>query len=202
MKLYYAEASPYVRKVRIFLDLGDLGGQVEVVPGGGTPVQPNEATVSANPLGKVPCLITDEGMTLFDSRVITRWLDSKAGTGLYPAPPTLWPVLALEALADGILDAAVLCVYEGRVRPEELRFAPWVDAQQQKIIRATGALERHVDGPLTGPMTAAHVAVGVALGYLDFRLPQLDWRGASPRLADWYAEFARQPFMQATMPSG
>jgi glutathione S-transferase len=137
---------------------------------------------------------------MYDSRVITRYLDARAAGGLYPEGDALWPVLAREALADGIIDAALLAVYEGRLRPEELRFSPWVQAQKSKVLRALGALEGEA-GRFRDGIDASLVALGCALGYLDFRFADLGWREGRPALADWYAAFAERPEMLATRPA-
>ena len=202
MKLYHSETSPYVRKVMVVLHLTGQLDRVELEPGSGTPLEPNAATAAANPLGKVPCLVTDAGEALFDSRVITRYLDHLGQGGLYPSGDALFRVLTLEALADGILDAALLVVYEGRLRPEELRFAPWVEGQTAKVRRSIETLEPRVADDLSGRPTMAHVAIACALGYVDFRLPHLGWRDTDPSLAAWYHDFAATPAMQATAPKG
>ena len=202
MKLYHSNTSPYVRKVMAVLHMTGLADEVELVPGSGSPLEPNETTVGANPLGKVPCLVTDAGEALYDSRVITRYLDHTAQGGLYPPGDALFRVLTLEALADGILDAALLVVYESRLRPEDKRFTPWVEGQLGKILRAVVSLEPHVRDDLMGAPTMAHVALGCALGYVDFRLPELAWRDTAPALADWYRDFAEKPYMAATLPQG
>ncbi len=200
MKLYHSGTSPYVRKVMVTAHLAGLADRLELLPGSGTPLEPNEATVSANPLGKVPALVTEGGETLYDSRVITRYLDARAGAGLYPEGEPLWPVLAREALADGIMDAGILAVYEGRLRPEELRFAPWVQSQRSKIQRALGVLEGEA-GRFGEAPDAGQVAVGCALGYLDLRFPDMAWREGRPALAEWFERFAALPAMQATAPA-
>ncbi|MEM8698888.1 MAG: glutathione S-transferase N-terminal domain-containing protein, partial [Pseudomonadota bacterium] len=141
MKLYHAAASPFVRKVMMVLKLTGQEAEVEIVDGAGTPVAPNEGVCSANPLGKIPCLVLEDGSSLFDSRVICRYLDQKAQGGLYPSGEEEFPTLTFEAMADGIMDAAVLGVYEGRIRPEQLRYAPWVQAQLSKVHRGLGSLE-------------------------------------------------------------
>ncbi|MEE8455410.1 MAG: glutathione S-transferase N-terminal domain-containing protein, partial [Limibaculum sp.] len=112
MKLYHSPLSPYVRKVMVTLHLTGQLGEVELIPGSGTPLAPNDATVGANPLGKIPCLIGDDGMAMFDSRVICRYLDHRAKAGLYPEGDALFPVLTAEALAEGIIDAVLLTAYE------------------------------------------------------------------------------------------
>lgn len=203
MKLIHSETSPYARKVMVFLHLGGKTDEVEIVPGAGTPLQPNEATCAVNPLGKLPCLVTDAGAPLYDSRVICRYLDAHFSLGLYPDGDALWPVLTREALADGILDAALLVVYEGRLRPEELRYSPWVKGQMSKIHRALGQLEGEAGrfgAGRDGAPDAGLVAVGCTLGYLDLRFPDMGWREGRPGLAEWFEGFAALPAMQATKP--
>ena len=199
MKLFHAGTSPYVRKVMVVAHLTGQVDDLELVDGSGSPLAPNEATCGVNPLGKIPCLVTDDGTALFDSRVITRYLDHRAKGGLYPDGAAVFPVLTMEAAADGIVDAAILCVYEGRLRPEELRFAPWVQGQMSKIHRALGVLEGQA-GRWREPHHAGHVAVGCALGYLDLRFPDIGWRDGRPALAQWYEGLAGTPAMQATVP--
>ncbi len=193
MKLYYSPTSPFVRKVSVLLL--ETGQEVERVPAAGNPLDPGTAPLHLNPLGKVPALVTDAGQALFDSRVICRYLDDRAGAGLYG--PDTWAILTQEALADGILEAALLMVYEGRLRPEPLRFAPWVEGQWSKIARALDALEA---APPAGGLTMGQIALACALGYLDFRHGLRDWRAGHPRLAAWEAGFAARPSMQATLP--
>lgn len=200
MKLIAADASPFVRKVRVVVRETGQAGSVEEVQVMTTPVATADAVKAANPLGKIPALILDDGRTLYDSRVITRYLDSRAGAGLYPED-RLWDVLTLEATADGILEAAVLMVYEGRVRPEDKQFAGWVEAQWEKAIRSVDAINESWMDLLSGPINAAQIAVGCALGYLDFRHPDRDWRGDNPALAVWFAEFGARPAMQDTRPA-
>ena len=119
MKLFYSPTSPFVRKVSVLLL--ETGQEAERITGSGTPLDPGAAPIAQNPLGKVPALVTEEGRAIFDSRVICRYLDARAGAGLYGDAQTTWAIQTQEALADGILEAALLMVYEGRLRPEELR---------------------------------------------------------------------------------
>ena len=200
MKLYHAPASPFVRKVMMVLELTGQTGAVEIVDGAGTPVAPNEGVCGANPLGKIPALVLDDGKVIYDSRVICRYLDAKGQGGLYPTGEREFDVLTMEALADGIMDAAILGVYEARVRPEELRFQPWVQAQLSKVQRALGELEA-TSASFTETLTMAEVAVACALGYLDFRYPDLGWREGRPRLAEWFETFSARPDFQATAPA-
>lgn len=201
MHLYFSPTSPYVRKVMVLLHETGKIGEVELVMGSGNPVDPAGAPLDANPLGKVPALERPDGPALYDSRVICRYLDARAGAGLYPEGARLWDTLTVEATGDGILDAALLMVYEGRIRPEELRFAPWVEGQWAKVDRALDALETRWIAHLEGPLDAGQIAVGCALGYLDFRHDARDWRNGRPRLAGWFAGFDVRASMRATVPT-
>ena len=201
MRLYSSATSPFVRKVLVLIHEVRITG-IDLVPVSGTAVAPGTMPVDHNPLGKIPALVLDDGRTLFDSRVICRWLDDHAGAGLYPAAPQLWNTLTLEALADGILEAAVLMVYESRLRPEELRFAPWIEGQWAKVDRALDALENVWIPHLAGPSDIGQIAVGAALGYLDFRHDARNWRKDRPSLTRWYQGFSARPSMQATVPQG
>jgi glutathione S-transferase len=201
MHLYFSPTSPYVRKVMVLLHETEQIGEVELVSGSGNPVDPAGAPLDANPLGKVPALERADGPALYDSRVICRYLDSRAKSGLYPEGARLWDTLTVEATGDGILDAALLMVYEGRIRPEELRFAPWVEGQWAKVDRALDALETRWIAHLQGPLDAGQIAVGCALGYLDFRHDARDWRNGRPRLAGWFAGFDARASMRATVPA-
>jgi glutathione S-transferase len=201
MRLYFSPTSPYVRKVVVLLHETGQFGEVELVRAAGTPLDSGSAPVEANPLGKVPALERADGPVLYDSRVICRYLDDRAGAGLYPEGERLWDTLTVEATGDGILDAALLMVYEGRLRPEEMRFAPWVEGQWAKVERALDVLETRWTQHLEGPLDAGQIAVGCALGYLDLRHDVRGWRNGRARLAAWYAGFAARPSMRATVPS-
>lgn len=200
MRLYHSPTSPYVRKVMVLLKETGQEADVTLVPSAGTPVDPGTMPVAQNPLGKIPALERGDGPALYDSRVICRFLDERAGAGLYPPAPRLWQTLTLEATADGILDAAILMVYEGRIRPEDKQFPPWMEGQWAKIDRAIAAIEARWMSHLHGPLDMGQIAVGCALGYVDFRHGDRDWRDGRPALAAWFGGFAARPAMQATMP--
>jgi glutathione S-transferase len=200
MKLYHAPASPFVRKVMVLLHEAQATDRVTLVTVAGNPLDPGTMPVDRNPLGKIPALERPEGPTLYDSRVITRYLDDLLKAGLYPAAPHLWDTLTIEATGDGISEAAVLMRYEMHVRPEATRSPDWAEAQWQKIDRALTALEDRWTSHLSGPLDMGQVAVGCALGYLDFRHGERDWRADRPALAAWYTTFADRPAMRATAP--
>ncbi|MEL6587430.1 MAG: glutathione S-transferase family protein, partial [Pseudomonadota bacterium] len=153
----------------------------------------------ANPSGKIPVLLRDDDVAIYDSRVICRFLDVHGNGGLYPEA-LLWPVLTLEANADAIMEAAVGIVYEKRLRPEALWWPDWHDAQWAKVARSLDALEGPSMDLLTGSLNMAQIAVGCALGYLDLRHGDRAWRDGRPALADWMAAFSARPSMQATAP--
>jgi glutathione S-transferase len=202
MRLYHSPTTPYGRKVMVLLHETGQAGDVEVVTSGGTPLDPGNQPLGVNPLGKIPALDPGDGTAIYDSRVICRYLDHRAGGTLYPPTPRLWQTLTLEATADGILEAALLMVYESRLRPEDIRFEPWVEGQWSKIARALDALEGRWMDHLNGPLDMGQIAVACALGYLDFRHGARNWREGRAELSTWYNAFSRRPSMKATEPAG
>ena len=169
MKLYHSPTTPFGRKVMVLIHEVGIGAQVEVVAASGTPIAPGTLPTGLNPLGKIPALETDDGRVIYDSRVICRYLDDLTGGGLYGVAPKLWDVLVLEATADGMLDAAILMAYEVRLRPEDKRFPEWIEGQWAKVARALDAVEAGWIPHLSGPINMGQIALGCALGYLDFR---------------------------------
>lgn len=200
MRLFYSPTSPYARKILVLLAEAGKSDAVNLVLGSGTPVDAGKAPLAQNPLGKIPVLEREDGPALYDSRVISRFLDDHFALGLYPTGPRLWEALTLEATADGILDAAISMVYEARVRPEEKRFDAWVEGQWDKIDRALDALESRWMAYLLGPLDVGQIALGCALGYVDFRHGGRDWRKGRPALAVWEAGFAARDSMKASVP--
>lgn len=198
MKLRYAPTSPYVRKVLAVAYEAGVESRIERVP---TQVwTPDTDIAKDNPLGKVPALITDEGETLFDSPVICEYLDSLGqGAKLFPAPgPARWKALKLQALADGVLDAAILRRLEGQ-RPKEQQSSKWLERQAAAVRRGMDALEREAGG-WGNAVTIGQLAAACACGYLDFRFAQEPWREGRPRLAAWYETFARRASIEKTAP--
>jgi glutathione S-transferase len=200
MKLYFNPASPFVRKVRVAaIELG-LSGSIELTSVSLTPVSSHEGLRADNPLGKIPALLTREGMVLYDSPVICEYLDSLAGGNrLFPAPGSArWTALRRQALADGIMDAAVLTRYEQTLRPQELRWREWADGQLLKIRTALDALERE---NLESVFDIGTISIACALGYLDLRFAGEGWRTNRPRLAAWLAGISERPSLTATAPA-
>jgi glutathione S-transferase len=200
MQLLMSPFSPYARKVRVCLrETGQLSA-VEEVSVTTSPLASDPGIIAANPTGRIPVLIRDDGPALYDSRVITRYLDARAGTRLYPEA-RLWEVLTLEATADGILDSAIILTYEGRFRSPEMQSAEWMDAHWSKIARAVSALDDRWLSHLNGPVDMGQVAVGCALAYLDLRHDARNWREGNARLDEWFSRFAQRDSMKATVPA-
>ncbi len=199
MQLRYSPTSPYVRKVMVTALETGLDKKIEKVPT--NPWDPDTDLTKDNPIGKVPALKVEGGETLFDSPVICEFLDGlHKGEKLFPAGGgSRWAALKFQALADGILDAAVTRVVEGK-RPAELQSKDWMERQKKAIARSLEALERAMPELEGTQMTIAHIAIGCALGYLDFRHPGDEWRKDRPKLTKWYDEFSKRPSMQATVP--
>lgn len=202
MRLHSNPASPFGRKVKVTARELGLSERIEIVDLTVTPVAPSDALNADNPLGKIPCLVTDEGMVLYDSRVICEHLDGLHDGGrLFPAAgPSRWRALTLQALGDGIMDAGVLTRYETVLRPEALRWPEWIANQKLKIARGLDRLEATA-GDLAQTPDIGLIAVACALGYLDFRYPQDAWRDGRPELAGWFETFAARPSMLVTRPS-
>lgn len=197
MKLLMSPASPFVRKVRVLLREVGQEAAVQEVPVAASPMDTPPEIVAANPTGKIPALIRDDGPALYDSRVITRYLDARFKAGLYPEN-RLWEVLTLEATGDAICDIGVGIVYEMRHRPQDKQMSEWMDAQWLKISRALDALQERWMSHLNGPLDMGQIAVACGLSYLDLRHDARNWRAGRQELADWFARFAQRPSMQAT----
>jgi len=197
MKLRYGPSSPFVRKVLVVAYETGLESRIERIA---TKVwAPDTDIAKDNPLGKVPALILDDGEVLYDSPVICEYLDAfSGGKNLFPAAPARWPALRLQALADGILDAAIARRHEGQRPPE--RQEPTLIARYANVMRrAMSALEEEADS-WGESLTIGQIAAGVACGYLDFRFAAEDWRSGRAKLAAWYERFAKRPSMLATVP--
>ena len=198
MRLFSSKTSPYSRKVRVaVIELGIAGDIEEVVT---DPFQPPPELLAANPLSKIPTLITDRGEALPDSGLILDYLQSRH-SGLAPLPrgSRRWAALRMQRVAEGIIDAAVATVLERR-RPESIVYTPFLDRQSDAIRRSielltleSGALSREAPG-------VVEITAGVALAYLDFRMPYLEWRRNAPALVDWHDAFSQRPSMQQTVP--
>ena len=200
MQLIMARPSPYARKIRILLrETGQLQ-DVEEVEISTSPITPDPQAAAANPTARIPSLIRPRQTTLYDSRVIARYLDDRAGAGLYPAN-TLWDVLTLEATIEAIMDSAVALSYETRLRPKEKQFDPWVEAHWGKITSALTALQNTWMPYLEGPLNISQISLGAALAYVELRHGHRDWRTGRAALSDWLEAFSKRDSMVDTLPT-
>ena len=196
MKLFHSPTSPYVRKVMACAITRGIEGEIELIPTNPHASPPD--LLAHNPLSKVPCLVTSDGMALYDSPVICEYLDGLGeAPRLFPAPgPARWRALVMQALGDGILDAAVSRRMEQGKPQDEGRRA--FDARQKAAVhRALAALE--ADLPASTPGIGA-LSVACALGYLDFRFPNESWRGGHARLDSWFEQARAWPGLARTVP--
>lgn len=201
MRLFDSPTSPYARKVNVVaIELG-LSERIERQPSSASPVKPNAELSAQNPLGKVPTLITDDGRALYDSRVICEYLASLVpGSAVFPAAgEARFLALQQQALGDGMLDAALLARYETSLRPEPLRWDDWAAGQLNKIRQGVDQIEAQA-GTLGSRVDIGTLALACALGYLDLRYADLNWRAGHPRAAAWYESFAQRPSLRETQP--
>ena len=203
MTLYYNAASPFARKVLILLHETGQASRVSLRAVALTPVSPDPEVCRENPCGKIPALCLADDNVIHDSRVILEYLDQQhVGNPLIPKEGSArWRRLTLASLADALMDAALLIRYETFLRPEEKHWSEWLDAQQEKIARTLAYFEAEAVTELSSHFDVASISVACAVGYLDFRQPNLGWRSSYPRLANWYYEVSQRPSMQETQPS-
>ncbi len=186
MVLRSSPASPFGRKVKIAAKLLGLFDQLTIETADVT--NPSDSIRAQNPLGKIPALLLGDGVVLYDSRVIAEFLDQQAGGGnLFPRDSARWGVLTMAALADGVMEAALLLRYES-LRPEAQRSSDWIASQQGKIDRALARLEA-APPKIVGMPHIGQIGVACALGYLDLRFSGA-WRTGHPKLVAWLDEFA------------
>ena len=198
MKLHHSPASPYVRKVMACAIIRGLDGHIEQIR-----TNPHLSPVELladNPLSRIPALVTDSGDTLYDSPVIVEYLDTlgDAAPMVPPAGPARIAALKLQALGDGIMDAAIARRMQLALPQDEGRVA-FTTRQAGVVERALAVLE---NTDLAGPMDVGRITIACALGCLDFRFPHEPWKAAHPKLAAWYATALTNPGLAGTMPVG
>jgi glutathione S-transferase len=198
MKLYSHPVSPFARKARIIAHELDI--KLEVID---VQARNDETLRRINPLKQIPILVLDDGSSLFDSRVICEYLNHTGGGKFFPGMNIFrhtsgrWKALGLAALGDGVADAAVTLRYE-LTEPEERRNSDRMARRKATIHAGIDALERV---NFAKDPTIGEIAVACALGYIDFRLSDLDWKSSHPKLSAWYARFCEYPAMKATQPA-
>ena len=199
MKLLWSSRSPFVRKVMVFAHETGLASRIECVRTVVAPAKPNAQVMALNPLSKLPTLIMDDGRALYDSPVICEYLDGlHGGPALFASGGTdRLEALRRQALGDGMMDFLLVWLSE-RFRPAEQQSAPLLEACRLKLEAALDALEAETDALARAPFGIAHVALGCALGYADFRFADNAWRSGRPRLAAWADATHARPSFQAT----
>ena len=192
--------SPFGRKVRMAAAVLGVSGRLTLAPA--DTQDDNDTLRRQNPLGKMPCLLLEDGTAIYDSRTIVEFLQELAGSAqLVPLHGLArYRALTRATLADGITDAALLMVYEGRFRDPGAHSERWLAHQRGKVMRALAAFE--AEPPAPGPIDVVAIALSCALGYLDWRKP-VEWRSHHPQLRAWLADFAtREPAYEATRAPG
>ena len=198
MKLHWSPKSPYVRKVMICAHELDLVPQLELVRSVAAMLVPNQHLMQDNPLSKIPTLVLADGTTLFDSAVICEYLDDLAAGPLFPREGRArWQALRWHAFGDGLLDALILWRNE---REREAPLPALLAAFELKTTASLAQLDREAAALTEYPFSAGHVALGCALGYLDYRFAALGWRGQAPLLGAWYEGVRARPSFRTTDP--
>lgn len=206
MRLFWSPRSPFVRKVMVCAHELGLAARIEKVRSTVAMSKPNAEVMKDNPLGKLPTLVLEDGTALFDSRVICEYLDGLAGemrdgAKLFPvAGPARWQALRWHALGDGMLDVLVLWRNQ-RDEPPARQVTEWLSGFDLKIRNALSVAGIEIRELKSKPFGIGQLTIGCALGYMDFRFPDMDWRGGHPALAAWFEEISQRASMQATRPA-
>lgn len=203
MQLLYSTSSPFVRKTVLLAQALGLEASIERLPSAANPLKRDPRITQYNPLGKVPVLITDDGLALLDSKLIAEYLCALAGNEqVLPASGAArWRILRQQALADGVLDVAVGLRYENATRPEAVRWPEWTQAQMRKLEAAMQSLQDEFPAPQPDAvLNVGEIAVVAALGYLDFRYADWSWRTRYPQLAAAYTSVLQRPDVAASTP--
>lgn len=202
MKLFWSSRSPFVRKVMVFAHETGLAQRIDCARTLVAPAKPNPEVMALNPLNKLPTLILDDGLVLYDSRVICEYLDGlHDGPRLFPAEPSARiEALRRQALADGMMDFLLVWLSE-RNRPVPQQSPELIAACRIKLTSVLDALEREALALADAPFSIAHIAIGCALGYADFRFKDETWRTGRPHLAAWAETILNRPSFQSTQPA-
>jgi glutathione S-transferase len=207
MKLFWTPASPFVRKVMVVaIELG-LDGRIEIHPTywphewGSRTIAFDPEFISANPVGRIPALITEEGVALVESNLICEYLQARVSAPILQPPlvTSRWQSTRLHGIADGALEAMIARRAE-LLREQREQCSSFIAKQRDRIVRCFDCFEQECDA-LEGGLTLAQITAGIACGYMDFRYPSDQWRTNRPRLSGWYKRFAERPSMRRTAPS-
>lgn len=207
MKLFWTPASPFVRKVMVTAIELNLQNRIEIHPTfwphewGSRTVKFDDEFIGANPIGRIPTLITDDGIAIPESNWICEYLDSLSGkpTLLPRSGPERWKAVRALAIADGAIEAMIARRAESLRKGAE-KSQDFLGKQRDRIARCLDTIEREITALETG-LTLAHISTGIGCGYMDFRYPEDNWRNGRPRVAEWYQNFAVRPSMVKTVPA-
>jgi len=200
MLLHWSPRSPFVRKVMIAAHEMGLSERISLVRTVVASTTPNLELMARNPQSRLPTMELSDGTVLYDSRVICEYLDSlHGGTKLFPAAPQRWTALRWQALGDGMLDTLATWRSE-QLRPAERQSATHRDVWRLKTHKSVDQLEDEAAALAAAPLSIGHIAVGAALGYIDFRFPEIEWRRDHSRIAAWYETFVKRPSVVANEP--
>ncbi|MCA0423706.1 MAG: glutathione S-transferase [Proteobacteria bacterium] len=201
MKLFFAGASPFARKVMAVAYETGVANRLTLVPTTVTPVAKDKLIAPYNPAGKIPTLVTEAGEAIYDSRVICEYLDVLAGGGrMFPTGEGRWKALVLQSLCDEALDSCLAARYETMLRPENLRWQDWINGHMGKVRQALDTLENDWVPYLNSNVNIGTITACSLLGYLDLRFPDEDWRSARPAIAVWHKAYSQRPAMAKTVP--
>ena len=202
MKLFWSSRSPFVRKVMVFAHETGLADRIERTQTIVAPAKPSPEVMALNPLNKLPTLMLDDGRMLYDSRVICEYFDGLHDKPrLFPAEPSFRiEALRRQALGDGMMDFLLVWLSE-RGRPAPQQSPELIAACRTKLTTVLDALEREAPSLAAAPLSIAHIAIGCALGYADFRFKDEAWRTGRPQLAVWAATIHNRPSFQSTQPA-
>lgn len=199
--LHWSPRSPFVRKVMVCAHELGLVERLEKVRNVVAMTKPNAEVMKDNPLGKLPTLVLDDGSPLYDSAVICEYLDALGGHKLIPRRGAArWRALRWQALGDGMLDVLVLWRNQ-RDQPVERQIPEWLSGFALKIDKSFEAIRAELPAIRKAPFGIGHAALGCALGYMDFRFPDMDWKQRHPAVAAWYEEISQRPSMRETTPA-
>lgn len=198
MKIHFSPFSPYVRKCLVTAHELGLHDRLQLLASNANPITRDRELIATNPLGTVPTFFTDEGVALYDSRVICEYLNEIGQGTLFPREgDARWDALTLQSLGDGMLDGALLARYEDVARPEPLRWADWRAAQLDKAETSLTHLAAHPALLAAGRVDIGTLTVACALWYLDLRFADFGWRDRFPSVENWYGAFSKRPSLQA-----
>ncbi|MEP6721666.1 MAG: glutathione S-transferase [Variovorax sp.] len=198
LKLHWSPKSPYVRKVMVCAHELGLLPRLELIRSVAAMLKPNPSIMADNPLSKIPTLVREDGSALFDSAVICEYLNDLAGGTLFPPQEEArWQALRWHAFGDGLLDALILWRNE---REREVPLQALLEAFELKTRASLQMLDHETQALRLAPLSIGHVALGCALGYLDYRFGTLGWRSLAPALANWFETLSARPSFTATEP--